>query len=91
MVKTKNLPEVTIPRERSRGQKLVRHINLPLESLYLLKKPHQNPLRSFKDLSVHRDIQHDRKSDFVLYYVVISRKIKGKQPLSLFLGGKIIQ
>uniref|UniRef100_A0A2H1W6A2 SFRICE_014481 n=1 Tax=Spodoptera frugiperda TaxID=7108 RepID=A0A2H1W6A2_SPOFR len=24
------------------------HKNLPLESLYLLKKPHQNPLRSFK-------------------------------------------
>ena len=48
------------------------HINLPLESLYLLKKPHQNPLRSFKDLSIHRDIGTDRESDFVLYYVVIA-------------------
>uniref|UniRef100_A0A2H1WDP7 SFRICE_012655 n=1 Tax=Spodoptera frugiperda TaxID=7108 RepID=A0A2H1WDP7_SPOFR len=31
------------------------HINLPLESLYLLNKPHQNPLRSFKDLSEFED------------------------------------
>jgi hypothetical protein len=33
------------------------HINLPLKTLYLLKKMHQNPLGSFKDLSVHRDRQ----------------------------------
>uniref|UniRef100_A0A2H1WGM9 SFRICE_011603 n=1 Tax=Spodoptera frugiperda TaxID=7108 RepID=A0A2H1WGM9_SPOFR len=26
-------------------------INLPLEPFYLLKKPHQHPLHSFKDLS----------------------------------------
>jgi hypothetical protein len=34
-------------------------INIPLELLYLLKKPHQNPLDSFKDLSY-----------FVLYYFI---------------------
>jgi hypothetical protein len=28
---------------------------VPLESLYLLKKPHQNPLDSFEDLSIHLD------------------------------------
>uniref|UniRef100_A0A2H1VNG2 SFRICE_016470 n=1 Tax=Spodoptera frugiperda TaxID=7108 RepID=A0A2H1VNG2_SPOFR len=32
------------------------HINLPLESLYLLKKSQENLLRSFKDLSIQRDI-----------------------------------
>ena len=31
------------------------HLNLPLESLYLLKKPHQNPWHSFKDLNIHKD------------------------------------
>jgi hypothetical protein len=31
------------------------HINLSLESLYLLKKPHQNQLRSFKNLSRYSD------------------------------------
>jgi hypothetical protein len=30
------------------------HMNLTLEPHYLLKKPHQNPLGSFKDLSIHR-------------------------------------
>lgn len=50
---------------------IIIHINLPLQSLYLLKKPHQNPLRSFKDLSKHRD----RESDFVLYYVVIITRV----------------
>ncbi|KAF9806785.1 hypothetical protein SFRURICE_009472, partial [Spodoptera frugiperda] len=32
------------------------HINFALELLYLLKRLHQNPLCSFKDLSVQRDI-----------------------------------
>uniref|UniRef100_A0A2H1VK26 SFRICE_025425 n=1 Tax=Spodoptera frugiperda TaxID=7108 RepID=A0A2H1VK26_SPOFR len=40
------------------------HINLPLESLYLLKKPHQNPLRSFKDVSVQRDIGTEKATLF---------------------------
>ena len=39
------------------------HLNLPLESLYLLKKPHHNPLRSFKDLRIHMDRQ--RKATFL--------------------------
>jgi hypothetical protein len=30
------------------------YINWPLELLYLLKKPHQNPIGSVKDLSMHR-------------------------------------
>uniref|UniRef100_A0A2H1VPV1 SFRICE_031078 n=1 Tax=Spodoptera frugiperda TaxID=7108 RepID=A0A2H1VPV1_SPOFR len=42
---------------------LCMYINLSLESLY---KPPKNSLRSFKDLR----IQRDRKSNFVLYYVV---------------------
>jgi hypothetical protein len=33
------------------------NINLTLKSFYLLKKSHQNPLGSFKDLSIHRDRQ----------------------------------
>uniref|UniRef100_A0A2H1VBM3 SFRICE_000514 n=1 Tax=Spodoptera frugiperda TaxID=7108 RepID=A0A2H1VBM3_SPOFR len=32
------------------------HINRSLESLYLLKKPHQIPLRNIKDLSKQTDI-----------------------------------
>jgi hypothetical protein len=35
------------------------HINLPLESLYLFKKSYQNPLRSFKDLSINKDAQRE--------------------------------
>jgi len=31
------------------------HINFPLESLYQLKKQHQNSLRSFKDLSIQTE------------------------------------
>jgi hypothetical protein len=42
------------------------HKNLLLKSLYPLKKPHQNPWRSFKDLSMTAG------SDFGLYYVMIS-------------------
>jgi hypothetical protein len=34
------------------------------ESLYLLKKPHQNPLASFEDLSLHMD----RKRETTLLY-----------------------
>lgn len=53
------------------------HIILSLESLYLFKKTHQNPLNSVKDLSIHSD--SETKSDFVLYisfciHVVISNK-----------------
>jgi hypothetical protein len=32
---------------------------LPFESLYLLKRPHHNPLGSLKDLSIHRDRQRE--------------------------------
>lgn len=35
------------------------HINRPLESLYLLKEPHQNSLGSCKDLSIHMDRQRE--------------------------------
>jgi hypothetical protein len=35
----------------------IAHINFSLESLYPLKKPHQNPLGSFEDLCLHRDRQ----------------------------------
>ena len=44
------------------------HVNLPLESLHLLKKPHQNPLRDFKDLSIHRDRQ--RKAETLFYTIL---------------------
>jgi hypothetical protein len=44
------------------------HKNLHLESLYPLQKLHQNPLPSFKDLSLHRQTAG---SDFVLYNVII--------------------
>ena len=44
----------------------VKNINLTLESLSIKKKPHQKPLHSFKGLRLR-----DRKSDFVLYYVMI--------------------
>jgi hypothetical protein len=37
------------------------------EALYLFKKPHQNPLSSFKDLTINRQTTG---SDFGLYYVV---------------------
>jgi hypothetical protein len=43
------------------------HINLSLESLYLWKKPHQNPLGTFKDLSVHRD----RQREATLFYIML--------------------
>uniref|UniRef100_A0A2H1VUX1 SFRICE_018193 n=1 Tax=Spodoptera frugiperda TaxID=7108 RepID=A0A2H1VUX1_SPOFR len=42
------------------------HKNLPLESLYLLKKPHQNPLRSFKDSSIQRDLGQRKRLYFIL-------------------------
>jgi hypothetical protein len=43
------------------------HINLPLESLYLLKKPNRNSLGSFKDLSIYRERQ--RKA--TLFYTML--------------------
>jgi hypothetical protein len=42
------------------------HIKVPLESLYLLKNPHQNPLGDFKDLSIKGQTAGN---NFVLYYV----------------------
>jgi hypothetical protein len=45
-------------------------INLPLESLYHLKKLHQNPLGSFNDLSIHKDRQ--RKA--TLFYTMVWRR-----------------
>uniref|UniRef100_A0A2H1X2U0 SFRICE_038361 n=1 Tax=Spodoptera frugiperda TaxID=7108 RepID=A0A2H1X2U0_SPOFR len=39
-------------------------------SICLLKKLHQNPLRSFKDLKKPTKGHRDRESDFVLYYVL---------------------
>jgi hypothetical protein len=44
-----------------------RHINLPLESLYLLKKPHQNPSGSYKDLSIHMA----RQREATLFYTML--------------------
>jgi hypothetical protein len=43
------------------------HINLPFESLYLLKKPHHNPLGNFKDLSIHMD----RRREATLLYTML--------------------
>jgi hypothetical protein len=39
----------------------------PLESLYVFKKSHQNPLGSFIDLSIHRD----RQREVSLFYTVL--------------------
>lgn len=36
---------------------VIKNINLTLQSLYLLKKPHKYQLRTFKDLSAHRNIE----------------------------------
>jgi hypothetical protein len=49
-------------------------INLSLESLYLFKKPHQNPLGSFKDLSISSNIGTDsgKRLCFILCYDVSS-------------------
>ena len=44
------------------------HKNLPLESVYLLKKLYQNPWRSFKDLSIHRDIGTEKATLFYTMY-----------------------
>jgi hypothetical protein len=41
-------------------------INLPLDSLYLFKKTHQNPFGSL-DLSIHRD----RQREATLFYTYI--------------------
>lgn len=41
------------------------HINLTLELLYLLKKPHQKPSVSFKGLSINRERQWS--TTFFLY------------------------
>ena len=42
-----------IPRVKFDAKRdVIIHENFPLESLYL-KKSHQNPLRSFKDLNTH--------------------------------------
>jgi hypothetical protein len=46
------------------------HKNLPIEPHYLLKKPHQNPLGSFKDLSIHRD----RQLEATLFYTMLLYK-----------------
>jgi hypothetical protein len=43
-------------------------INLPFESLYLFRKTHQNPMGSFKDVSIKGQTAG---SDFALYYVMI--------------------
>ena len=48
------------------------HIKLPLKTFYLLKEPHQNPMRSFKDLSIHRDRQQNAT---FFYYVVFKRNL----------------
>jgi hypothetical protein len=42
----------------------------PLESFNVFKKPHLNPMSSFKDLSIHREGQ-TAGTDFVLYYVLM--------------------
>jgi hypothetical protein len=42
-------------------------INLPIESLYLLKNLHQNPLCSFKDLSIHK-ADSGKRLGFILCY-----------------------
>ena len=55
-------------REKKKDTYSIIHINLSLQSLYLLKKTASKSIRSFKDLSIHRDIGTDRESDFVLYY-----------------------
>jgi hypothetical protein len=52
------------------------HLNLPIELLYLSKKPHQNPLGSFKDLNIHRESGQTVGSDFAFNYVVIIIFIK---------------
>jgi hypothetical protein len=52
-------------------------------SIYL-KRPHQNPLDSFKDLSIHRDMRAG--SDFVLYYDMI--KINGA--LHAFMSSRVV-
>jgi hypothetical protein len=41
--------------------------NLPLESLYLLKKLHKNPLGSFKDLCIHKN----RQLEATLFYTML--------------------
>jgi hypothetical protein len=61
------------------------HINFPVESLYLLKNSHHNPLGSFKDVGVHKDRQPEAT---FLYYVMITEmdinSIKqSRLPLSL--------
>lgn len=43
-------------------------MNLPLQSLYPLKKPNQNPLRSYKNLSIYRDIGTEKVTLFYTMY-----------------------
>jgi hypothetical protein len=38
------------------------------ESHYLLKKSHQNPLGSYKDLSIHRDRQQEETLFYNMLY-----------------------
>jgi hypothetical protein len=42
------------------------HINLLLDSLYLLKNQQENPLGSFKDLSINKD----RQQSATLFYTI---------------------
>ena len=63
MIRTKNIWKLAMTRgfpcvKFGIKMGVIIHINLPLESLYLFKKKnHQNPLRSFKDLNIHKDRQ----------------------------------
>jgi hypothetical protein len=46
------------------------HINLPLESLNILENAHQNPLCSFKELSIQRE-DSGKRLCFILCYDII--------------------
>jgi hypothetical protein len=52
---------------RLSAEMMMIHMNLTVKSLYLLKNLHQNPLRSFKDLSIQRERQRKATS---FYYVM---------------------
>uniref|UniRef100_A0A2H1WER9 SFRICE_005182 n=1 Tax=Spodoptera frugiperda TaxID=7108 RepID=A0A2H1WER9_SPOFR len=61
------------------------HKNLPLKSLYLLKKPHLNPLRSFKDLTIQRDMGTEKAT---LYYTKCRNGVAYSQYESFYLRGE---
>jgi hypothetical protein len=52
------------------------HINFVLESLCLLKKPHQNPFDSFEDLSIHWDRQREATlfDTMIMMFVLLQSK-----------------